>query len=324
MTRKLALDVGPLSHPGQIRELNEDSWGTFEQMGEKSGFSSKMARRKGRLYAVADGMGGHAAGEVASKQAINALFKRYYSDPNPDLVRSLERAFRAANAEIHTQAEMNLEQSGMGTTLVAALIKDDQLLVANVGDSRAYLIHAGQIEQITTDHSWVSEQVEAGLLTSDEARQHVYRNIITRSMGNRPEVEVDIFTRQIVPGDAIVLCTDGLTNEVRDEEIRDITLAHNSQEAAKALIALANERGGSDNMTTVVIKVRKKVGLPIPLSWALALAGVLGLALFGACLALGLLSIPRASPKAIAPLLTPSHEPAPSALGEQLVVPWWP
>ncbi len=274
MGQQFALDVGPLSNPGQMRDLNEDDWGTFEQMGKVVGFSTRNMERKGRLYAVADGMGGHAAGEVASKKAIAVLFRQYYTDPNPDLLHSLKRAFEAANAEIHTQAKTNFEQSGMGTTLVAAVIKGDRLLVANVGDSRAYLIREQWIQQISKDHSWVGEQVEAGLLTEKEARQHVYRNIITRSLGNRPEVEVDVFSQTIYPGDAIVLCSDGLSNEVHEDEIERIVSANDSQGAAKALIDLANKRGGLDNITTVVIKVGERIREPLSLRKVLMIVGV--------------------------------------------------
>lgn len=274
MGQQFALDVGPLSDPGQMRDLNEDDWGTFEQMGKVVGFSTKNMERKGRLYAVADGMGGHAAGEVASKKAIGVLFRQYYTDPNPDLLHSLKRAFEAANAEIHTQAKTNFEQSGMGTTLVAAVIKGDRLLVANVGDSRAYLIREQWIQQISKDHSWVGEQVEAGLLTEKEARQHVYRNIITRSLGNRPEVEVDVFSQTIYPGDAIVLCSDGLSNEVHEDEIERIVSANDSQGAAKALIDLANKRGGLDNITTVVIKVGEGIREPLSPRQILMIGGV--------------------------------------------------
>ena len=154
----------------------------------------------------------------------------------------------------------------MGTTLVAAVIQDDQVFMANVGDSRAYLIQNGQPAQISRDHSWVNEQVEAGLLTEIEAQTHVYRNIITRSMGSRPYVEVDTFNAVLQVGDAIVLCTDGVSNEVNLVEIGQVvTEARTAGEASAALIELANRRSGGDNLTVIVIKV-VAVARPGPLS----------------------------------------------------------
>ncbi len=324
MGRQFVLDVGPLSNVGKVREINEDYLGTFESMTKSMNFSPKEANRKGRLYAVADGMGGHAAGEVASEQAINTLFGRYYADPNPDLPRSLERAFRAANAEIYNQAATNFEQSGMGTTLVAIVIQRDQLLVANVGDSRAYLVRGQQIEQITQDHSWVNEQVEAGLLTLEEARHHVYRNIITRSMGNRPDVLVDIFTQTVEPGDTIVLCSDGLSNEIEDQEITDIVSHDDARAAAQKLIDLANERGGPDNITTLVIKVGEKSGRDLPLRWILPLAGLgAGLLLLAAVgFGVGIFTSGFISSASPTPLAPPSAiNPAPIATLTEIALP---
>ncbi len=326
MGRQFALDIGPLTNVGKVREINEDNLGTFESMIEIMNLSLKEASRKGRLYAVADGMGGHAAGEVASEQAITTLFGRYYADPNPDLPRSLERAFRAVNAEIYTQAAANFEQSGMGTTLVAVVIRERQLLIANVGDSRAYLVRDQHIEQLTQDHSWVNEQVEAGLLTPEEARHHVYRNIITRSMGNRPDVLVDIFTQTLKPGDIIVLCSDGLSNEIEDEEIREIVSNHEAKTAAQELIDLANERGGPDNITAVVIKVEAGTGELLPLRWVVPLAGLAaGLLLlvavgFGAGIITSDL-ISSASPTASAPTSTSSPVPTATLMEVTKIVP---
>ncbi len=292
MSQRFQLDVGFLSDVGQVRELNEDCWGLFETLSRSLELSPETIERKGRLYAVADGMGGHAAGEVASKRAISVLFQQYYEDPDVDLVRSLERSFWAANAEIYAQAATHPEQSGMGTTMVAAVVQDDELVVANVGDSRAYLIRDGQAEQISHDHSWVNEQVEAGLLTESEAETHVYRNIITRSLGSRPDVPVDTFSLPLQVGDSLLLCTDGVSNEVRAPEIGQIiSEASGADQAASSLIATANRRSGADNLTAVVVRVAglhaERAGSPWWLAGALGGAVLVGALV--ACLAVGLL-----------------------------------
>ncbi len=246
--------------------------------------------RKGRLYAVADGMGGHAAGEVASSKAIDILFRHYYEDMDIDLRRSLEQAFWAANSEIYAQAASSAVHSGMGTTLVAVVIQDDELVVANVGDSRAYLVTNGQTRQISRDHSWVNEQVEAGLLSEAEAQAHIYRNIITRSMGSRPEVDVDTFSMSLKAGDVILLCSDGLSNEVREEEIYQIVAGCEvARDAAVQLIDMANRRGGSDNITALVVKVVEVVPEKATLPWVAigALCLILLFGVFGLCLSSG-------------------------------------
>ncbi|MDY7039315.1 MAG: Stp1/IreP family PP2C-type Ser/Thr phosphatase [Chloroflexota bacterium] len=243
--------IGALSDPGQKRELNEDSWGIVRE----EDHHPEVIARKGRLYAVADGMGGHAAGEVASQLAIAVLFETYYNDPIPDLQESLRRAVVAANDAVYAQAAADEARSGMGTTLVAAVLYQDKAIIANVGDSRAYFLRQAHIEQITSDHSWVGEQIEAGLLTQEEARGHVYRSVITRCLGHEPDVKVDFFELDLQSGDALVLCTDGLTNLVDAEEIwREVT-SREPQAAAEVLVAHANERGGPDNITVIVVKL---------------------------------------------------------------------
>jgi serine/threonine protein phosphatase PrpC len=313
MSQRFQLDVGFLSDVGQIRELNEDCWGLFEALSKSLELPPETMERKGRLYAVADGMGGHAAGEVASKRAITVLFQQYYDDPDVDLVRSLERAFWAANAEIYAQAATHPEQSGMGTTLVAAVIQDDELVVANVGDSRAYLIRNGQAEQISRDHSWVNEQVEAGLLTESEAQTHMYRNIITRSLGSRPDVAVDTFSLPLEVGDGILLCTDGVSNEVRAPEIgQSVSESVRADQAAAGLVATANRRGGADNLTVIVVRVAGLQTQHAGTSWwaAGALGGAVLVGALALCLSVGLL------PTALRPHLwqskpTVGHTPTP-------------
>ncbi len=250
-TEELRPLVGAFSDAGQKRELNEDSWGIVRE----EDHHPEVIARKGRLYAVADGMGGHAAGEVASQLAIAVLFETYYSDPIPDLKESLRRAVVTANDAVYAQAAADEARAGMGTTLVAVVLHQNKAIIANVGDSRAYFLREADIKQITRDHSWVGEQVEAGLLTQEEAQGHIYRSVITRCLGHKPDVEVDIFERDLQPGDALVLCTDGLTNVVSEEEIWREVASREPQAAAETLVARANERGGPDNITVVAIKL---------------------------------------------------------------------
>jgi serine/threonine protein phosphatase PrpC len=250
-TEELRPLVGAFSDPGQKRELNEDSWGIVRE----EDHHPEVIARKGWLYAVADGMGGHAAGEVASQLAIAVLFETYYSDLVPDLKESLRRAVVAANEAVYAQAADDEAKAGMGTTLVAVVLHQNKVTIANVGDSRAYFLREADIEQVTHDHSWVGEQVEAGVLTQEEARGHIYRSVITRCLGHEPDVKVDIFERNLQPDDALVLCTDGLTNMVNSaEEIWRKVTSREPQAAAETLVGLANERGGPDNITVVVIK----------------------------------------------------------------------
>ncbi|MGB9588300.1 MAG: protein phosphatase 2C domain-containing protein, partial [Armatimonadota bacterium] len=154
------------------------------------------------------------------------------------------------------------ERNGMGTTCTVAVLRDNELVVGQVGDSRLYLIRNGSIRRITEDHSWVSEQVKRGSLTEEEARLSPFRNVITRSLGAGPDVEVDIYQEQLEKGDILVLCSDGLTGYVSDEEILETASAWSPSVAALKLVDRANERGGGDNITTLIIGIRdiRKVG----------------------------------------------------------------
>ena len=282
MSKRLLVKIGSLSDPGQVRELNEDYFATPETME----ISLDLVEQKGRLYAVADGMGGHAAGEVASQQAIFTLFREYYASPCAEIVKRMAEAIEAANVEVHAQASSDRAKTGMGTTLVAAVLKGDDLYVANVGDSRAYLVREQRIEQITTDHSWVNEQVQAGIITAQEAREHLYRNIITRSLGTKLDVDIDFFQRKVQPGDVLLLCCDGLSNEVKDDEIARIVSATDPQEAVQELIDLANQRGGPDNITAIVVKISEVIKRPLPVL-PLAVGGRLAVILIAAAVYFG-------------------------------------
>lgn len=226
---------------GRTRNHNEDDFG----IGEGAGVA-----QYGELLIVCDGMGGHAAGEVASRLGVETILDTYYSDSSADRASVLQRAFERANERIHIEG-----RGAMGTTGVAALFYQSTLYVANVGDSRAYLIRNNDICQISRDHSLVSEQVAAGVITAEQARSSYYRNVITRALGYQPDVQVDLFHLPLEAGDTVVLCSDGLHGLVSDEEIREIATSMPLAEAVDRLIDLANERGGTDNITTIIARV---------------------------------------------------------------------
>ena len=244
------------THPGKVRENNEDAFGVVLDWREKLGLTDEDLLQRGHLFAVADGMGGHAAGEVASQMAIETLFTEYYTGEWTGPKRTLSAAIAAANRAIFETAEANAQMEGMGTTLAAALYRPEQGLVANVGDSRAYLFRSGRIKQVTRDHSWVAEQVHSGILTEDEAAHHPFRNVITRSLGNEAHVEPEFFELLPLPGDALLLCSDGLSNQVTDKEMADILRTYPLDEAADRLLELALERGAPDNVTLVLIQMQ--------------------------------------------------------------------
>jgi protein phosphatase len=234
-----------MTDPGMIRLENEDSIGTFPDSG---------------LAVLADGMGGHQAGEVASRMAVDTIV-RYLTDPySPDRHQSIQKrvfeAIRRANKSIHETARERPECAGMGSTVVVTLLRDGQLVVGHVGDSRLYRLRAGQIEQITLDHSVVQELVSRGLFTLEEAQQSVGKNLVTRALGVDPEVEADVTTLPLQPGDLFLLCSDGLNDVVGDSEIAQ-TLNEstaNLYTAAFRMVALANQRGGPDNISVILIR----------------------------------------------------------------------
>jgi protein phosphatase len=202
-------------------------------------------------------MGGHTRGERASEMAIQIIRDTYYQDSSTDdIPTSLGNAVKQANKLIYqaNQDENATPQSGMGTTCVAAVLKDDTIYLANAGDSLAYLINDQQVRQLAENHSWVVEQVRAGLLTEDQARTHENRNVITRALGTSPDVDVYLTSAQLQAGDTLVLCTDGLHTLVSEQEIRDIVEHYTPEESAKRLVARANENGGPDNITAIVVQ----------------------------------------------------------------------
>jgi len=205
------------------------------------------------LYIVADGMGGHNAGELASAISVRVIEDelRAMADVPPEI--ALENAIKAANMATWKQAQERADCKGMGTTVVACVCIGEDLLVANVGDSRAYIC-SDMMQQISVDHSLVEEMVQMGGLDREKARTHPDKNIITRAIGARSYVDVDLFRVQLVDGDTVMLCSDGMTNMVTDDEIRDVIVSEASlQERAQTLVDMANANGGRDNISVILI-----------------------------------------------------------------------
>ncbi len=253
---KVEVSAGVVSHEGQQRRSNEDSVIALDlgAPGKPEGL---------QLYAVADGAGGMAAGELASRLTVRAV-KHSLAGSVADAVPGasddpyaewLAAAVRAANFLVHLQADKDRQR--MASTLVMALIEGDQVHIASVGDSRAYLVDEYGLRQITRDHSAAQELLSAGLITTDQVKDHPFGHVLTRAIGPEEDVEPDLFTEQVHSGDRVLLCTDGLTNMVSEEEIwRIVRNAPDSQTAAQELIDAANRAGGKDNITAVVVEIR--------------------------------------------------------------------
>ena len=249
---KFLLDtrVGARTDLGSVRENNEDKFEFFEPE------EPELLAVKGCFYAVADGMGGHASGQIASELALKTIVKTYFADPNEEVAESLRAAISSANAYIYDTAQAIPDRAGMGTTCTAVVLRDDEMYVGHVGDSRLYLMRDGELRQVSEDHSWVTEQVKRGALTAGEAEMSPFRNVITRSLGAEPDVEVDIYQEKIQKGDVLVLCSDGLSAYVTNDEILDLAGTWSPSMAAVKLVDRANELGGGDNITVVVVAIR--------------------------------------------------------------------
>jgi serine/threonine protein phosphatase PrpC len=232
-----------LTDIGMVRDHNEDNF-------------SQLNLEEESLFVVADGMGGHDAGETASKLAVEAVCREVSEGVrrNYDPKKLIEQAVQQANADVKREGKS--KGSDMGTTLSVALIAGGTAYIANVGDSRAYWIENGSITQITEDHSLVAKLVAAGKLTREEARNHPKSNLLYRTIGNEETVKVDTFQVTLKKGGSLLLCTDGLWGEVADEDIHRVFASESDAKTACArLVGMANENGGKDNITAVVVKI---------------------------------------------------------------------
>lgn len=249
--------IGAKTDRGLIREINEDSFCVDESIG---------------LVAVADGLGGHASGEIASKMAIDVI-RDYinrtekgnepligkYNKKYSGAANRLTSSIRLANKAIYEAAQGNPQWQGMGTTMAAALLKGNKLSIAHAGDSRIYLIRANQIEQLTDDHTLVYEQVKMGLVTKEYAERSNMKNILTNALGIAPDVVVDVDELTLSDGDMLILCTDGLNSMVSESDILSVaTSVDNPSEVCERLIDMANKNGGKDNITVITVYIQKK------------------------------------------------------------------
>ncbi len=237
---------------GRTREHNEDKFDFYIPI------DPKQLALRGRLWAVADGMGGHHAGQIASEAALKSLVRAFYNAAAAeDTAAALRAALSEANALIHHAArQFERKAGGMGTTIVVAVVKEETLTVAHVGDSRCYLVRTGEpFRAITTDHSWVEEQVRRGAMSRAEAETSPYRNYILRSIGVEKVVDPDVTQITLQPGDTLLLCSDGLCGYISDETIAATLADKGASQAVFDLIDTANDAGGKDNITALVLRV---------------------------------------------------------------------
>lgn len=254
---RLAAEVAGKTDVGCVRTNNEDNFGYDLRLG---------------IFVVCDGMGGQAAGEVASKLGVDTLLSYFRNGQppaeNPETVtthtyddlssrgQALASAVSLANKTIYQAGQQQAAQAGMGSTVVAALVDGNALSIANVGDSRIYLIRQGVIQQLTQDHSLVMEQVRRGIITREQAEHSEVQNIILKALGSEETVDPDVEDLVVVPGDILLMNSDGLTKYVRDEEIlKFVTAAPSLEQACEALIQAAKDRGGDDNITCLLVKI---------------------------------------------------------------------
>ena len=239
----MRIDVGATTDLGRVREVNEDSFLV-----------------EAPLYAVADGMGGHRGGDVASRLALETVESLFRKGDD-----TLAEQVRAANRAVYERSASDQRVSGMGTTFTAIIVEDATVHLAHVGDSRAYLLRAGDLRQITNDHTLVARMVKAGEITREEAAVHPHRNVVTRSLGTEPTVLVDEETIPLLDDDRVLICSDGLTGMVAEPQIQTILEAEpDPQRAADRLVKAANRAGGIDNITVVILDAHNEEGDPPP------------------------------------------------------------
>jgi PPM family protein phosphatase len=309
------LHIARLSDIGRARDHQEDMVGVCAPA------DPATLIRKGYLLIVADGMGGHNTGEVASATAVAEIQRVYYEAPTDEIPANLRNALASAHQLLCSMAQADPNKQGMGTTAAVVVVRGREVHIANVGDSRVYLLRNGAIAQITQDHSWVAEQVREGVFTEEQARVHPQRNVVTRALGGGSSAQPDLYNGQLHDGDVLLLCSDGLSNPVRDGEMLEVAGRMPPDQAVKRLVDLANERGGGDNISLVIARLEPAEALPAaalrkrPRVFAiLGLAVLLLLVAAAAAFAItqGILFSPRAAPPA-GPAATVTIPPSPSA-----------
>lgn len=223
---------------GRVRTENEDAYLSSEE-----------------VFAVADGMGGHLAGEIASATALNVL-KQELAKPKGSADKDLlVHSIKKANRAVYEKASNRPDQRGMGTTLTAMILKDNKFLIGHIGDSQAYLLRRGKLRKLTQDHSLIAEMVKAGQISPQEAENHPLRSVLTRALGVEPEIEIDLITGKNQAGDKMFLCTDGLNTMLSDSQIREIIAKPlHPKTLCRRLIEAANAQGGQDNITVILVE----------------------------------------------------------------------
>jgi protein phosphatase len=241
------IEIGNHSDVGKVREINEDYYGSFHG-------------KYGELLIVCDGMGGHKGGEIASRLSVETIKNHFESLNNSfDPVKELNLSIREANSTLIDTAKNDSTLKDMGSTVVITLLHDDKAFTANLGDSRIYLCRDGEIKQITKDHSLVQQMVDSRMISKEEAKTHPKKNVITKSLGIGLQTEPDVSNAMLLKeNDIIILCSDGLTTFVKDNEILETVTNNSVQDAANKLVELANKRGGEDNITIQIAKVSSK------------------------------------------------------------------
>jgi PPM family protein phosphatase len=252
MKVRTGIEVSVQSDIGCLRQNNEDSFGYWEPEDDQ------QFLRKGRLAVVADGMGGYEGGQEASRLAVETLVEVYRDFGGDDPQAALVEALQAAHEQIREYSFAHPELRGMGTTCTAVAIVQDSLYYVHVGDTRLYLIRDGQISRVTRDHSYVGRLVESGMISPEEAENHPQRNILTAALGTNPDLIMDSpgQPEPLRPEDVLLICSDGLWGQVRDLEILDAVENKSAEQTGRKLIELARERGGPDNITVEVLRLR--------------------------------------------------------------------
>jgi len=253
------------THQGKVRKNNQDAYGTVLDWRDKLNLTDEVLQQRWHLFAIADGMGGHAAGEVASQLALDTLFIEYYTGEWIDPKTTLAAAIAAANQAIFEMAQANIEMEGMGTTLTAVALDlaTREYVLGHVGDSRAYRLRAGELVQLTRDDTWVQERVDTNELTLEQARDHPYGHILTQCVGLEEPPVPHLHDGTALAGDVFLLCSDGLVGMLEDEDIALILREQLGdagdpevlEPAAHALVAAANEAGGYDNITLIILLI---------------------------------------------------------------------
>ena len=254
------LVVGRMSRPGRGQRANQDAVAQYIPR------DAALLARKGALFVVADGMRGHPGGEVASHLAAQTVLSAYYADPSPDPVQSLQAAVGTAGGWLRYWAAARLDLRGMGTTLTAVAVRGGELIVAHVGDSRAYLVRGGRAWPLTRDHTWVTDALARGLLTPQEAASHPWRHMLTRNLGGS-SAAVDVRRVVYAPGDRLVLCSDGVSNLMAPHEIGWLA-ARSPRQAARTMVGTARRRGGQDDASVIVVSLGRPAWQPRPVMLA--------------------------------------------------------